>query len=120
MECLFCKIIKSEIPSFKIYEDEKTFVFMDIDPKANGHLLVIPKTHYKDIYEVPDEELLHINDITKNMHKLIMKKLGSNGITTVYNVGDELEVDHFHVHIIPDISKNNEIQNIQEIYEILK
>ena len=48
-DCLFCKIIKGDIPSFKVYEDDMVFAFLDINPKSNGHTLIVPKKHFKDI-----------------------------------------------------------------------
>ena len=63
MDCLFCKIIKKEIPSEIIYEDEDILAFLDINPTTNGDTLIIPKTHYQDVFQVPDDVLVKINNI---------------------------------------------------------
>ena len=65
MDCLFCKIIKKEIPSEIIYEDEDILAFLDINPTTNGDTLIIPKTHYQDVFQVPDDVLVKINNINK-------------------------------------------------------
>ena len=70
MECLFCKIIKKEIPSEIIYEDEDILAFLDINPTTNGDTLIIPKTHYQDVFQVPDDVLGKINNISKKLYKL--------------------------------------------------
>ena len=71
MECLFCKINKGEIPSYTIYEDEVVKVFLDINPKHNGHTLIIPKKHYKDIEDIDMDTLSHIMKIAKKMYQLL-------------------------------------------------
>lgn len=98
---IFCKIINGEIPSKKIYEDEKLIVILDINPKSIGHCLVIPKKHYKDLYDIHSEDLNHIMRISKKLSQLLTKKLGCNGITLEQNNGICQEVKHFHLHIIP-------------------
>lgn len=67
MDCLFCKIVNGDIPSYKIYEDDKVIAFLDIHPRNNGHTLLIPKKHYTDFSELDDEILLHLHKITKNI-----------------------------------------------------
>ena len=63
-DCIFCKIIKGEIPSYTIYEDDKMKAFLDVNPVSNGHVLLIPKTHYKNFLDTPDE-------LIKDMHHII-------------------------------------------------
>ncbi|MDD4035917.1 MAG: HIT domain-containing protein [Bacilli bacterium] len=101
MDCLFCKIIKGEIPSYTIYEDDLVKVFLDIHPCTNGHMLIIPKEHYVNINDIDLEVLKHINNIAKEMYKLLENKLNVDGITIVQNNGSAQEIKHFHTHIIP-------------------
>ena len=71
-DCIFCKIIDGEIPCMKIYEDDLVLAYLDIAPDSDGHTLIIPKKHYKDVFDIPSETLLHIY----NVSKVLMKKLG--------------------------------------------
>ncbi|KKU79674.1 MAG: Histidine triad protein [Parcubacteria group bacterium GW2011_GWA2_47_7] len=102
-DCLFCKIIKGEIPSHKIYEDESTYAFLDIHPINRGHTLVVPKEHHENIYDTPSEVF---QSVMKTVHLLaskIKQAIGSEGI----NIGINNEraagqlVFHLHAHIIP-------------------
>ena len=79
-ECIFCKIIKGEIPSKKIYEDEKFFAFLDIAPVNKGHTLVIPKKHYKNLLDMPEEELNGYMKAVKNVSDAVIKGVNSDGI----------------------------------------
>lgn len=118
MDCLFCKIIKGEIPSYKLYEDDVVYSFLDINPKSNGHVLIIPKKHVRDFMDLDDETLLHINMVTKNITKLLEEKLNIKGLSLVTNYLDFQEIKHFHLHLIP---KNEEdLKDVNEIYNILK
>ena len=101
MECIFCKIIKGEIPSKKIYEDERVLAFLDINPTTNGDTLIIPKTHYQDVFQVPDDVLVKINNISKKLYKLYQEKLHCIGLTLSTNLDYGQEIKHFHVHFIP-------------------
>src|SRR3954469_11187835 len=98
-DCLFCKIIAGQIPSKKVYEDEKVFVFEDIDPKAPTHVLIVPKEHLRGLSEAKpeDAELL-------GYCQLIAAKLGrergiEDGYRTVYNVGPRARHSVFHLHL---------------------
>ncbi len=101
--CIFCKIIKGEIPCTKIHEDENTLAFLDINPINKGHTLIIPKSHHQNLYEIPDILLGEIMSKTKGIAKTVKKVLGADGI----NIGQNNEtaagqvVFHYHVHIIP-------------------
>lgn len=119
-ECIFCKILNGEIPSKKVYEDELVFVIMDIEPSANGHMLVIPKKHYVDFTELDNEILLHINKVAKEMTKLIHDKLNADGVRLVNNYGLYQVVKHYHLHIIPAYKQKQDIVSIDEIYDKLK
>ena len=75
MECIFCKIIKDEIESYTIYEDNKVKVFLSIDPVTNGHTLIVPKKHYKDFEDIDLETLNYINEIAKKNIFIIKRKI---------------------------------------------
>ena len=81
MDCIFCKIIKGEIPSYTVYEDEIVKVFLDIEPNTNGHLLIIPKKHFTNIVDLDEETMSHIFKVQKKMYDLVKEKLGAEGAT---------------------------------------
>ena len=128
MDCLFCKIINGDIPSYKVYENEYVFAFLDINPDADGHTLIVPKKHYKDIEDIDENTLLEIFKAAKTVKKLLEEKLNCDGITLMQNNGDVQEVKHFHLHVKPyynnktsiEVIKHNEnISDVKEIYEII-
>lgn len=127
--CIFCKIIKGEIPSYTIYEDENIKVFLDINPNSNGHALIIPKKHIKDIQEINSTTFTQILDVIQNnIYKKLKDKLNCDGITIVQNNEYGQEVKHFHIHIIPRYKNDNvklnynkeNIKSVEEIYSIIK
>ena len=129
MDCIFCKIIKGDIPCMKLFEDDKVLAFLDVNPDSDGHTLIIPKEHYMDIFDIPTDVLSHIYSVSKDIMKLLEDKLGCNGFSLLQNNGSVQEVKHYHLHIKPyyDDKKSIEIikhekliKNVQEIYEILK
>ncbi|PIT93646.1 HIT family protein [Candidatus Falkowbacteria bacterium CG10_big_fil_rev_8_21_14_0_10_43_11] len=97
-DCVFCKIIKGELPSYKIYEDEKVLVFLDINPVADGHVLLIPKEHYQIMPDVPDDLLAYAFLKAKELMPKIKSAMQVNYIS-ISVVG--MDVPHFHIHIIP-------------------
>ncbi|MDD3821960.1 MAG: HIT family protein [Bacilli bacterium] len=101
MNCVFCNIIKGNIPAYSIYEDEIVKVILDVQPNTNGHMLIIPKEHVVDINDIKIEVLTHINMVIKKMHPLLEQALAINGMTIVQNNGSAQEVKHFHMHLIP-------------------
>ncbi|CAK7266716.1 Adenosine 5'-monophosphoramidase [Sporothrix epigloea] len=105
--CIFCKIIKGEIPCFKLIETEKTIAFLDINPLSRGHALVIPKFHGEKLLDIPDEHLTDILPIVKK----ITKAVGTDNYNILQNNGRlaHQEVDHVHFHIIP---KPNEAEGL--------
>lgn len=129
MDCIFCKIVNGEIPSYKIYEDDNVLAFLDINPDCDGHTLIIPKKHYKDLDDIDMDTLNCINDAAKKIKKELEEKLRCVGITLLQNNGEIQEVKHYHLHIKPyyknkktiEITKHLEdIKSIEEIYNILK
>ena len=100
-DCLFCKIIKGDIPSKTIYEDDLVKVFLDINPVSNGHCLIIPKKHYENFMDIEDEILTHSREVAKKVYEILKDKLNIDGLTVVQNNMYGQEVKHFHIHLIP-------------------
>ena len=101
-DCLFCKIIDGSIPSYTIYEDDKVKVFLDINPNNDGHLLVIPKEHKANLYEMDDDTLIYmLNIIREKLKPILSDKLNIDGLTISQNNDYGQEVKHFHIHVIP-------------------
>lgn len=119
MDCIFCKIIEGEIPSYTIYEDEIAKVFLDVNPSSNGHMLIVPKNHTLDLDTIDTNTLMHIMEIAKQMKKLVEEKLHTDGVTLLQNNGISQEVKHFHLHVRPCYKENNKL-SVEEVYEILK
>lgn len=115
---IFCKIINQEIPSYTIYEDELVKVILDVNPRGNGHSLIIPKKHYLDLNDIEETTLYHIMKTSKQITKLITEKLHPESIILIQNNGEEQEVKHYHLHLIPKYN-NQEQKEVKEIYEIL-
>ena len=102
-ECVFCKIVKGEIPADKIYEDNNFFAFLDINPNNPGHTLVIPKNHYENIYNLPDEILKNIAPFIKKMAIAVKNGVNADGVNIIMNNDGAAGqiVPHAHFHIIP-------------------
>ena len=109
MDCIFCKIIKGEIPSYKVYEDEKVLVFLDINPNSPGHTLIVPKEHTTDLMSISSETLSYIMEKAKEIANLIVNRLDADGFTLLQNNGIAQDVKHFHLHIIPRYKKNKDM-----------
>lgn len=101
--CIFCKIIKGEIPCFKLFESDKTLAFLDISPLSRGHALVIPKFHGAKLMDVPDE---HLGEILPVVKKLVQAS-GAENYNLLQNNGRIAHqvVDHVHFHMIPKPSE---------------
>ena len=106
-DCLFCKIIKGEIPSYTIYEDDLVKVFLDINPSTNGDALLIPKKHIVTIDDLDEELLLHLFEVTLKMKKLMEEKLHIEGLTICQNNGHGQDIKHFHIHLTPRYLNDN-------------
>ena len=78
--CIFCKIANKEIPSKVIYEDEKCLVFLDISPATKGHVLIIPKNHYADLFEIEESELFYLMGIAQKISQRLKDRLGFEGL----------------------------------------
>lgn len=101
--CIFCKIIKGEIPSFTIYEDEFYKVILDRFPTTPGHALILTKNHHVDMFDMPDQLARGIYPLAKKIAILLKKATGAEGINIVQNNGQAAgqAVFHFHLHLIP-------------------
>jgi len=119
MECLFCKIIKGEVPTLKLYEDELIMVIMDAYPNVDGHTLIIPKEHYDTFMDIPDELLTHINNLSKKFTKHIMERLNAKELTVCVNYGNSQKIKHYHMHLLPNYGLRA-TQDVNEVYEVLK
>ena len=129
MDCVFCKIIKGEIPSLKIYEDDSVLAFLDINPDCDGHTLIIPKRHFKDLDDIDIDTLTRINLAAKKVKKLLEEKLHCDGISLLQNNGNVQEVKHYHLHLKPQykdkmslelVKHKDLIKDPNEIYNMIK
>jgi histidine triad (HIT) family protein len=102
-DCIFCKIVAGEIPSFKIHEDDDTLAFMDINPANEGHALVIPKEHAEDLHAISDEAVSRTVIAAKKIAAAVEKTLTPGGINLVQCNGPAAaqSVLHFHMHVLP-------------------
>lgn len=116
---IFCKIIKGEMPSYTIYEDEIVKVFLDVTPNHNGHTLIVPKEHYENLFDIDEEVLNHILKVSKKIASLLKERLNYDGITLNQNNMYGQEVKHYHLHLIPKY-KEEEKLSVEEVYKKLK
>jgi histidine triad (HIT) family protein len=97
-DCIFCKIVKGEIPSYKVYEDDEFLSFLDINPYAMGHTLIIPKKHTRWLWDIEDKEYSELMLKTKPISKALQKVFKTEWIEMVVaGVG----VPHTHIHLLP-------------------
>ena len=100
--CIFCKIINQEIPSYKIYEDEYVYAFLDITQVTKGHTLVIPKEHHATIFELPSEIAANLYRVVPRISNILNKAFDPIGLNIVNNNNEPLQsVFHYHIHLIP-------------------
>ena len=102
-DCIFCKIIAAEIPSFKLYEDADTFAFMDINPASTGHALVIPKAHHPDVYSISDDAIAAVSRTAKRIARAVEAVVEPDGMNLLQcnGPGAAQSVFHFHMHVLP-------------------
>ena len=110
-DCIFCKIANGEIPSKTIYEDDKYRVILDLGPATKGHALILPKDHYANLYELPDENAAEVLVLAKKMATKMTSALGCDGFNIVQNNGETAgqTVFHFHMHLIPRYKDDNQV-----------
>jgi histidine triad (HIT) family protein len=103
VECVFCGIVRGEAPCFKVYEDELTLAFMDIQPVADGHALVVTKQHFANIFEASPEALSAVTATAGRVARAIRQELGPEGLMVFQLNGAAAgqTVFHYHVHLIP-------------------
>ncbi|MCE2399448.1 HIT family protein [Candidatus Poribacteria bacterium] len=103
MECIFCAIVEGKIPAAKVYENEHVFAFMDISPANPGHLVVIPKQHYRNIFDIPAEVASKIMEAVVPLATAIREALNPDGLNMIQNneAAGFQTVFHFHLHLIP-------------------
>ena len=102
MNCVFCSIVKGDIPSYKIYEDENVIALLDISQATKGHTLVIAKEHFKNLYDIDEELAGNIFKVVPKIANAIKKAFNPIGLNVIVNTEKPLQtVFHFHLHIIP-------------------
>ena len=102
-DCIFCKIIAGEIPAEKVYEDNEILAFLDITPINAGHTLVIPKKHYENLFELPDDILQKISIKLRDLGRAVKEAVGAEGLNIGMNNREAAGqlVPHAHFHLIP-------------------
>ncbi len=102
-DCIFCKIIKGDVPSSKIYDDKAVYAFLDISPINPGHTLIVPKRHCIDIYEMTTEEVAHVFSVAQRIAKAVVVGVQADAFNIGMNNGKAAGqiVMHAHVHVIP-------------------
>ena len=102
MDCIFCKIVSGDIPSYKIYEDDDVLAFLDITQGTKGHTLVIPKQHFRDIYDLDEETASRIFKVIPKIANALKASFNPIGINIINNNEQPLQaVFHYHIHLIP-------------------
>lgn len=102
-DCVFCKIVRGEIPCFKVYEDERVLAFEDINPISEGHTLIIPKNHAENLWEISPEDLTAIHLASQKLIQAIRDALGPDGVAVLQlnGRGANQVVMHYHLHLMP-------------------
>jgi histidine triad (HIT) family protein len=128
-DCIFCKIIKGELPSKTVYEDDTIKVIMNINPITDGHLLILPKEHYENILDIQEEIIAHsIKILREKLYPLLKEKLNCEGFTICENNFLGQDIKHFHIHVIPryqndkvDFNYNSELlSDIDDVFTKLE
>jgi histidine triad (HIT) family protein len=103
MECIFCKIVSGEIPAVKVLDEELVVAFMDINPSSKGHMLVVPKNHAENIFEIPESDLATLIKAVKKCAGAAKDVLRAEGVTILQLNGKASDqiVPHLHIHVIP-------------------
>ena len=114
-DCIFCKIANGEIGSFTVYEDNDFRGIMDISPASRGHVIILPKKHAADIYELDDDIASKIYVVAKKIATAVKEVTGCDGVNVLENNGEAAgqTVLHFHVHLIPRYRQDAELFKYQ-------
>ena len=130
--CIFCKLANGEIPTRSIYEDKQFKVIMDMNPLSKGHCLILPKEHYKNLYDIPEQVLADAITLAKKMAITMTEKLGATGFNIVQNNNESAgqTVFHFHIHLVPRYDEDGEpiswtptspsSEELDQVYALLK
>lgn len=107
-DCIFCKVISNEIPSFKVYEDDVFLAILDIHPVNQGHILVLPKEHYNNFLETPAEVVCELAKLVQKLAMSVLKATGAPAFNATINNGTEAGqmIFHTHFHIIPRFAED--------------
>lgn len=107
--CIFCKIAAGDIPSYQLYEDNDFKVFLDLSPTSFGHALIIPKEHYKNLFELDDNIASKALVLAKKVGTAMMQALHCDGLNILQNNGETAgqTMFHFHIHVIPRYENDN-------------
>ena len=107
--CVFCKIASGEIPSYTLYEDEDFKVFLDLSPTSFGHALIVPKEHYRNLFELDDSIASKALVLAKKVATAMKKSLNCDGLNILQNNGEVAgqTMFHFHIHVIPRYKNDN-------------
>jgi histidine triad (HIT) family protein len=110
-DCIFCKIVKGEIPSFKVYENDSVLAFEDINPISKGHTLIIPKKHANSLWEISEEDLTAVHLASKKVIQAIKDALNPIGVACLQlnGRGANQIVMHYHLHLIPRTNEEPEL-----------
>ena len=111
-DCIFCKIVKGDIPCFKVYEDDRVLAFEDVNPISEGHTLIIPKAHAENIWEISSEDLTAIHLASKKVADAIKEVLTPAGVAVLQLNGRGVNqvVMHYHLHLIPRVGGGPELK----------
>ena len=129
--CIFCSIVKGEIPATRIYEDDTVLAILDISQVTKGHTLVIPKQHTENFMSCEPELMKHVMEVAQKLAKQIMDATHANGMNILSNVNEVAgqSVPHFHIHLIPRYReddacviefKESEPQDLNEVLSLIK
>jgi histidine triad (HIT) family protein len=104
-DCIFCRIVSGDIPGRVVYEDEKTIAFLDANPLAKGHTLIVPREHYGRMEDVPPEVAAALGETIARVSDAVVDAVDADGTTIAYNNGEAAgqEVPHLHGHVIPRV-----------------
>lgn len=129
-QCIFCKIIAGEIPSATVYEDDDFKAILDVNPAARGHVIIVPKKHAANIFEIEDGDAAKVFPVAKKVAAALKKTYGCDGVNILQNNGEAAgqTVFHLHVHVIPRyygdgvniMWKPGETPNLEEVAEEIK
>jgi histidine triad (HIT) family protein len=131
-DCIFCKLANGVFPTNTIYEDDSFRVILDLGPATKGHSLILPKNHYANIYEIPEDVAGDVMKLAKKMATHMTEKLNCDGFNLVQNNGEAAgqTVFHFHYHLIPRYKDDNQhilweptspsAEELEELKDLLK